>query len=103
MLGNCIILMQSKIYVVGFFYSLNARQRLTTGHQSVTVGDMGIIDPVVFSERRAATIIVEQETEMHVMVSPPVSADRSMPRHPSPAPTARSCSRASSPRRALPS
>ncbi|CAK9782624.1 unnamed protein product [Cutaneotrichosporon oleaginosum] len=71
MLGNCIILFQSKIYVVGFFYSLNARQRLLPSNQGVTLGDVRDIDPIVFNEHRVATIIVDEETEMHVTRAAP--------------------------------
>ncbi|GMK57471.1 hypothetical protein CspeluHIS016_0403050 [Cutaneotrichosporon spelunceum] len=71
MLGVAVILFQSKIYVVGFFYSLNARQRLAQTHRSVTMDDMDTFRPNVFSECRAATIVVQQETEMHVMRSAP--------------------------------
>ncbi|BEJ13010.1 hypothetical protein CspHIS471_0301840 [Cutaneotrichosporon sp. HIS471] len=71
MLGVTVILFQSKIYVVGFFYSLNARQRLAQTQRSVTIEDMDSYGLNVFSERRAATIVVQQETEMHVMRTAP--------------------------------
>ncbi|BEJ09766.1 hypothetical protein CcaverHIS641_0606810 [Cutaneotrichosporon cavernicola] len=70
MLGVTVILFQSKIYVVGFFYSLNARQRLAQAQRSVTIEDIDSYGLNVFSERRAATIVVQQETEMHVMAQP---------------------------------
>ncbi|BEJ02003.1 hypothetical protein CcaverHIS631_0606850 [Cutaneotrichosporon cavernicola] len=71
MLGVTVILFQSKIYVVGFFYSLNARQRLAQAQRSVTIEDIDSYGLNVFSERRAATIVVQQETEMHVMRTAP--------------------------------
>ncbi|TXT04086.1 uncharacterized protein COLE_07783 [Cutaneotrichosporon oleaginosum] len=104
MLGNCIILFQSKIYVVGFFYSLNARQRLLPSNQGVTLGDVRDIDPIVFNEHRVATIIVDEETEMHVTVSPVLLvADRSARPHRTCASTGRRVTSARSPRVPRPS
>lgn len=79
MLGVTIIAFQSKIYVVGFFYSLNSRASLSKA-ENMTLDTSpvrvplrkvwtGADDKVAFSRTQAATIVVEQETEMSVMVS----------------------------------
>jgi hypothetical protein len=65
LLGISILLFQSKIYVVGLFYSLNSR---SPASEATTI-TMNNTHPLAFSHDQAATIVIEQETEMHVMVS----------------------------------
>ncbi|CAK9782623.1 unnamed protein product [Cutaneotrichosporon oleaginosum] len=70
LLGISILLFQSKVYVVGFFYSLNLRSKSERG-ENITMNDT---HPLAFSHEQAATIVIEQQTEMHIMhVNPPPS------------------------------
>ncbi|TXT04085.1 uncharacterized protein COLE_07782 [Cutaneotrichosporon oleaginosum] len=66
LLGISILLFQSKVYVVGFFYSLNLRSKSERG-ENITMNDT---HPLAFSHEQAATIVIEQQTEMHIMVRP---------------------------------
>ncbi|BEI86454.1 hypothetical protein CcaverHIS002_0607410 [Cutaneotrichosporon cavernicola] len=64
----CVLLFHSKIYVVGLFYVLNSRHQVVVAEE-ITMNDT---HPLAFSRTQAATIVIEQDTEMHVLrVQPP--------------------------------
>lgn len=80
LLGITILVFQSKVYVLGLFYSLNSRTSTSNVH-TITMDTThpvgtccrpmgGCADSqMAFSEAQAATIHVDHETEMHVLVS----------------------------------